>query len=127
MATITPLTDEQIDDIRYDINDRAETFKIDARRLERNWQRAEGVWNVFYAWCLRDMTAYYADRVTAEGQDEREYNDSLYKHYKALYDAAAAAAGLDVLQVLHPVTTFNLNQNYPPDDTTDERLYDWEV
>jgi hypothetical protein len=123
---VTPLTDDQIYTLRFELADNNETAILSATIIEKLWQRAAGDWNTLYALSLRAITAFYARKVTAEGQDQREYNDSLYKHYKALYDDAAIVAALNIPTV--GLSRLSLNQNYPVDsDAVTDLDYEWEV
>lgn len=123
MAT-TPLTNEQIDDWRHSLSDTTENFILSATRLETLWQKAEGNEALMMAYCLRDMVLFYARKPTAEGQDERVWNDRLYEHYKALLDDAVKAAGLNLPAL--KAGKLILGQNYPLDDSPDS-AYEWDV
>ena len=75
---------------------------------------------------MRSIIVASGGKVTAEGQDQRQYNDSLYKHYKALYDDAAIVANLNIPTV--GLSSLSLNQNYPVDsDDVTDLDYEWEL
>lgn len=119
----TPLTNDDISHWRHTLNDASENYILSAARLEQLWQRADGVEAVMFYYCLRDMVMFYARKPTAEGQDERVWNDRLYEHYRALMDDAAKAAGVNVPAL--KMGKIRLGQNYPQDDALASE-YEWD-
>ncbi len=119
----TPLTDEQIYDLRGDTGDESEPFIVSAFRLERLWQRALGDYDTTVAFALRDIKAFYAKKVTATGEDQRKYNNELFEHYSTLSAEWEHRAGLDVGRI--GVTSATIGQNYPQDDA-EASEYEWD-
>lgn len=120
---VAQLTDIQTADIRSDIGDVGEGAILSQRELEAAWQRSEGDYDKTIAYTLKKIVMYYARKVTASGQDERKWNNELYRNYKAMYDTAAAKCGLDMGTIT--VSKLTLNQNYPQDDDASAESLDW--
>lgn len=121
----TPLTDEQIYHMRAAVGDEGEVALISQPKIEFWWQQAVGDWDTCVVYLLRLLTAYYAKKVTAEGQDQRRYNNELWKHYKEMLTDAEARTGMNIPTVR--ISTLALNQNYPQDDDVSATALEWEL
>lgn len=114
---VTPASDEDLDFLRGQIGDKGETFVISQPELARMWTRADGDEDVAMVYGLRRMRAHYAKAVTAEGQDQRVYNNSLYQHYDGLVKEAERSAGMS--GSLLSTTSLKLNLNLTSQDIED--------
>lgn len=121
----TPLTDEQVYHLRAVIGDEGETYLVSQPKLEYWWQQANGDMDTCIVYLLRLLVGYYAKKVTAEGQDQRRWNNELWKNYKAMLADAEARTGMNVPMIR--VGTLTLNQNYPQDDNDSETALEWEL
>lgn len=106
---VTPPTNEDLDFIRGQIGDKGETFVIPQPELSRMWTRAEGDEEVVIVYALRRLKAHYAKAVTAEGKDQRVYNNSLFDHYSTLLAEAEKSAGMSGASLTATKLSLNLN------------------
>lgn len=119
----TPPTNEDLDFIRGQVGDKGETFVISQPELVRMWNKAADnfdsdlIEDATIVYALRRLKAHYAKAVTAEGQDQRVYNNQLFQHYSTMLDEYEARAGMSGARL--SVTTLTLNLNLTSEDIED--------
>ena len=113
------LTDNQVRFIRDMIGDTDADFIVSADTLDRMHTQADGDLDTTIVYALRKIRAFYAKAVSAEGQDQRDYNDALFRNYSDLLAQAERRAGMGGSRLIASSIQLNLN-------LTDADFEDWQ-